>query len=150
MHHAKADAIEIDNFVLLVVHLGRTVQELGARRPQVRAAAGGCVIAATGRGGSRMKVFGFGEGLPDKAGGNNFAVYGHKAAISLFGKNELRNTGHDARIQESGEYCENQSQTKSRSKFFKHVFLPHARPSATMSLSIAQIPGNGTMIPPSP
>ncbi len=38
MHDAKADAVEIDDLVVLVVHFGRAVQQLGARGAKVGAA----------------------------------------------------------------------------------------------------------------
>src|SRR5438093_13454690 len=109
MDNAKADTIEIDNFVILVVHFRRTAQELRAGRSQIRTAAGGCIVAGAGRRRSRMEVLGLGERLPDQTGAHNFSIDGQEAAVGLGRKYKLRHTGHYSRIQQTSDNGENQS-----------------------------------------
>src|SRR5207245_7326193 len=98
-----------------------------------------------------MKIFGFCERLPDQARAHNLAIHGDQAALRLPRKNRFREAGHHSRIQQASENCEKYGQAQSGSKFFQHdSLLIYARCSATRILSISQIPGNGTMIPPRP
>src|SRR5262245_60295641 len=124
MHDAKVDTVEIDALVFLVVHFDRAVKKLGASRSQIRAAAGAGVVPATGRRRPRMKILRLRKILTDDPRSDNPAIDGHKAAIGLLRKKELRNTGHHNRIEQSGQYREDEREAKTRSDFIDHVFLP--------------------------
>src|SRR5580692_8574131 len=97
-----------------------------------------------------MKIFRLCKWLADQARSDNLSIDGDQAALRLLRENHLRETGHDHGIDDAGENHENDRQAQSRSKFFEHDLLLYARCSATRILSISQIPGNGTMIPPRP
>src|SRR6187399_1362095 len=97
-----------------------------------------------------MKVFRFGKRLTDKTGANDLPIHHEQAAVGLSWKKKLRHPRYCYRIDQTGQDGKNQNQSKARTQFFQHVLLLYARPTATTSLSIIQIPGKGTMMPPSP
>src|SRR4030095_1928088 len=103
MDNANADAIEIHNLVVLVVHFRSTAQELRTRWAQVRATARSRVVAATGGGWPRMKVLGFGKWLAYETRSHDFTVHCLQAAVRLFGKNKLGYTCHDGGIHQPRE-----------------------------------------------
>ena len=49
MHDAKADAVEIDDLIALVIHFGRAEEELGARGAKIRATRLSRVVAVARR-----------------------------------------------------------------------------------------------------
>src|ERR1700730_1490663 len=150
MHDAKIDAVEIDDLVFLVIHFGRSVEQFGARRAKVGASRRRGVITVPGGGWPWMNIFGLCECLSYETRAYSLSVNSDQAAVRLPRENQLGHTGHHGRIEQSGKNRENQRQTKSRSKFFKHALLLYARCIATIILSISHMPGNGTMIPPRP
>ena len=48
MDGTKIDAVEVDDFILLVIHFRRAAQQLRTRRSEIGAAAGRRVVAAAG------------------------------------------------------------------------------------------------------
>src|ERR1700719_2631533 len=97
-----------------------------------------------------MKIFRLGEWLANQTRFGHLSIDRDQAALRLPRENRFRETGHHDGIDDAGENRENNRQAQSRSKFFEHDLLLYARCSATRILSISQIPGNGTMIPPRP
>src|SRR5215471_13818407 len=108
MHDAKTDAIKRDHFVVLVIGLRRTADELGTGRSEIAAAAGGRIVAVAGRRRTRMEILRFRKVLPNEARSDNFTVQGHKTAIRLSRKDELGYAGHHGWIEESGQNCESE------------------------------------------
>src|SRR5215468_1640654 len=98
MHDPEVHAIEVDDLILLVVHLGCAAKELRARRSEIGTAARCSVISAAGGRRPWMKVFVLGKGLADKTRSDDLAVQIHEAAIRLLRKDELRYAGHHRRI----------------------------------------------------
>src|SRR5262245_61876115 len=108
MHDAEINAVEIDDLILLVIHLRGAMKEPGACWPQVGTAARRSVVTAACGRRPRMKVFRLSKVLPDQARSNDFAVRAHQTAVRLPWKDELRNAGHQHRINQSCKYGESE------------------------------------------
>src|ERR1019366_5335323 len=103
MHDAKADAVEINDLVFLVIHFGRSVEEFGARRAEIGAARRRGVVTIARRWRNRMKILRLGEGLTDEARSDDLAANRNEATIGLLRENKLGHTGHYRRIEQSSE-----------------------------------------------
>src|SRR5262245_24992649 len=97
-----------------------------------------------------MEVLRFGEALPNRTGADNLSVHFNHAAVRLPWENQLGYPRHNGWIQQSQENGEHQRHSTSGSKFLDHMLLLYANPSTARILSISQMPGNGTITPPSP
>src|ERR1700680_821507 len=98
MHDAKVDAIEIDHLVFLVVHFGRAVENFAAGRPEVRAAAGGRVVPAAGRGRTRLEILRLSKVLADDFRADYFVSGGNKAPVRLAREEHLTHARGNERI----------------------------------------------------
>ena len=113
----------------LVVHLRRPVDELGARRPQVRSRAGGRIVAAAGRRRPRVEVLGLGEVLADQPRADHLPVRHDQAAVGLIAKDDLSNHGDDGRIDQAGQDRHHHHHHESGLEFFEHVISGPAKPA---------------------
>ena len=97
-----------------------------------------------------MKVFGLREILADDFGADHLAIALDQAAVRLLVEDGLRDSGHGQRIEDARDDREDEGNQNRRFEFFQHSVSPYARCSRPSSRSMAQMPGNGAMIPPSP
>src|SRR5258708_3637981 len=90
--------------ILLAKLRGRgldAVQKLLIRRAKIRAARSRRIVAViSGGGGTRVKIFGFGEVLAKQRGADDLAVSRHKAPVRLVFEEHLAEARDDAWINE--------------------------------------------------
>src|SRR5271166_2849626 len=92
------------------------------------------------------------EVLPDERRSDDAAVLLDQAAVRVVRHGDLRDPGDRQRIDESGQRAEQDQEHSRRTNVFKHRKTPkfQARCKAATTRSIALMPMNGAMIPPSP
>ena len=95
------------------------------------------------------------ERLADNPRTNHMAVTFDELAVRPVGEQHLRKSGHDQRMRRGGR----PSRTVvtiviniAAPRYFLMPMMPvlHARPSAVMNTSMALMPTNGAMMPPTP
>src|SRR5262245_45606651 len=97
-----------------------------------------------------MEILVAGELLPDQRRSDDLAVLLDQAPLRLIGENSAGNARHDERIDETGDDGQRDDQHDRGADFFQHNFPPHARCKAVTTRSIALMPMNGMMTPPTP
>ena len=97
-----------------------------------------------------MEIFVVLEFLPDQGGADHLAVLLDQAALRLLRKQHAGNRGHGQRI---GKPCDQRQQDQhddGGADFFQHGVSPQTRCKALTTRSIALMPMNGMMMPPTP
>src|SRR6476620_9274741 len=97
-----------------------------------------------------MEVAIRGELLPHQLRANHFPILLDQAALRLIGKDHAGDARHGQRVEEASDYREGEDEHQRRAYFFQHGPSPHARCKALTTRSIALMPTNGMMMPPSP
>src|SRR5262245_26212288 len=97
-----------------------------------------------------MEILVAGELLPDQRRSDHLATLLDHAALRLVGENSARNARHHERVDEAGDDGQRDHQHDCGTDFFKHGSSPHARCKAVTKRSIALMPMNGMMTPPTP
>src|SRR5262245_32090004 len=138
MNDAKAHAVEVNDFFVLVVHFSSPVQQLCARRSKIRTGRRPRVVSTPRRRRSGMKVLRFGEVLRNKARTDDLSVDRDHAAVRLPGKDQLRDARHRGWINQAEKNRKYDGQSKPGPKFFNHTapFYRYARPNTARILSI--------------
>src|SRR5262249_13561098 len=107
-------------------------------------------IRGRGRRESTVEIFVAREFLTDQRGADHLAVDFDQAALRLFWEDCFGNPRHCQRIDETGDQSENHHEHDRWADFSQHDVTPQARCKAATTRSMALMPMNGTMTPPSP
>ena len=97
-----------------------------------------------------MEIFVVLEFLPDQGGADHLAVPLDQAALRLLGKEHAGNRGHGERIGKTRDQRERDQNDDGGTNFFQHDVSPQTRCKAATTRSIALMPMNGMMMPPTP
>src|SRR6185437_14848072 len=97
-----------------------------------------------------MEVAIAGEILSHQFRAEHFAILLNEAPVRLIGKDRLGDTGHGERVEKTCDHREGEDEHDRRAYFFQHVSSPQTRCKALTARSIALMPINGMMMPPSP
>ena len=97
-----------------------------------------------------MKILVARELLSDQRRSDHLAVDFDQAALRLSREDHLGNAGHDQRIDEAGDEREGDHQHDRRTDFLQHDVSPQARCKAVTTRSMALMPMNGMITPPTP
>src|SRR5262249_24602128 len=90
------------------------------------------------------------EDLSDQLRAHDLAVLKDQAAIRPAREQHLRDPGHGQWIDETSYQGQGDDEDDRRSDFSPHDCSPQARCKAVTAKSMALIPMNGTIMPPSP
>ena len=93
-----------------------------------------------------MEVLGLGEGLTDPGRPDELAVAFDEGSVGFVCEQPLGDPGDHQRIDEPGDDGEDEHHPEGGKKLTAH----HDTPIAAMNRSMALMPMNGAMIPPSP
>src|SRR5262249_15997762 len=91
-----------------------------------------------------------GEFLSDQRRADDLAVLLDHAALRLVRKDDAGNARHHEGINEAGDDGQRYDQYDRRADFFQHGCSPQARCRAVTKRSMALMPMNGMMTPPTP
>src|SRR5262249_38088234 len=90
------------------------------------------------------------ECLPDKLGADDLAVPFNQTSLSLGGEDQSGNTGDGQRVDEPRDDRQGDDEHDCRTDFFDHAGSPQARCKAVTTRSMALMPTNGMIMPPTP
>ena len=95
-----------------------------------------------------MEILRLGELLADQRAADDVPVHAHERSARLLREEELRERRHDARIDEARDDAQHQCQDDRGTE----LALEHGHTSRvrTSRMSIALMPTNGMMMPPTP
>src|SRR5689334_15773222 len=97
-----------------------------------------------------MEIAGTGEALSDEARSDGFSVFLDELTIRFLRKDQLRETGDDQGINDPQQDGRCDRHQDRGNQVFLHGYLPYARPTWVIRMSMTLIPMKGTMMPPAP
>ena len=122
------------------------VEQLRARRPEVRGAARQPVVPVACRRGPRVEVLGLGEALPDERRPDHLAVgVLDERPVGPLVERDLADAGDDERIGDPQHERQRDRHEQSGDELAAHHFTPR---ETTRSMSL--MPTNGATMPPNP
>src|SRR5215471_18785699 len=97
-----------------------------------------------------MEILVAGELLTDQRRSDHLAILLDHAPLRLVGEDNTSNARHHERVDETRDDGQRDHQHDCGTDFLQHGFPPHARCKAVTKRSIALMPMNGMMTPPTP
>ena len=129
-----------------------SLDELLVGRSQLAACRVGCVVTRSSSGRTRPEVPRRSKTLPDDARTHDCSVALDQLAVGLVGKRELGDGGDRERIRDAKQQRGHDRHTERGDEVASdvHASLHYASRSAVITTSMALIPMNGMMTPPTP
>src|ERR1700731_5391410 len=97
-----------------------------------------------------MEIFWRRKCLSDQFRADHFAVAFDQAAVGLVRKEQLGQSGHTERVDETGQDRHEDDHQDGGTDLADHGGFLQARPTAVTKRSMSLMPTNGTAMPPSP